>query len=285
MSDLGTWRAGVRVALYRLRNYLPGGLGWASNHSVPLLTGLVLQAIFNRFTGPRPAYDEALLLIGVLVGVEALRAGTWYFAMTMWPGWWQAIATWLRANALEAIVVRAGPISDRLPGSGGEAVGRLRDDVEDVIWYVDVWVDLAGGLFFTAVSLLIMLSISPTITLVVALPLVMVIAAARGLSAAVRRLHRRMREEGSSVTSLVADMFAGIMVLKTTGAEERMLTRLQERVASRRDAAVLAQLFGDMLSGVGGMSVDLSVGLILLLAAAAMRQGQFTVGDLILFAT
>jgi len=279
----GAWAAGGRIAAFRWRRYVLGGLLWALNHSLPLLTGLLLKAVFDRVAGEHPAYTSALSLIAVLAAVELGRSLVFWLAMTSWPPWWRAIATWLRANALESVLCAPGAPSRRLPASPGEAMGRFRDDVEDLVWFVDVWVDVAGGMVLVGASVAVMLRISPLLTLVVVLPLVGVVAASRGLGHLVRRSHRRLREQGSSVTDLIADLFGGILVLKAAGAEERALDRFQARNASRRQAAVRAQLAADLLGTVSGVSAQLSTGLVLLLAAGAMRQGTFTVGDLALF--
>jgi ATP-binding cassette subfamily B protein len=94
-----------------------------------------------------------------------------------------------------------------------------------------------------------------------------------------------MREQGSSVTDLIADLFGGILTLKTAGAEERAVERFRARNASRREAAVRAQLAHNLMSSISGTAAQVTTGLVLLLAAGAMRQGGFTVGDLALFTT
>jgi ATP-binding cassette subfamily B protein len=283
--QLGAWRAGARIARFRLRRYLIGGALWALNHSLPLVTGVILKAVFDRVSGADPAYATGLALLAVLVAAEVGRAAVFWTAMAVWPAWWRAISTWVRANLLESLLCAPGPLAGRLPASPGEAVGRFRDDVEDLVWFVDVWVDVAGGAVFTVAALAVMLSVSPLVTVVAVVPLVGVTAASRGLSHLVRRSHTRMREQGSSVTDLIADLFAGVLTLKTAGAEERALARFQARNASRGEAAVRAQLAHNLMSSVSGGAAQITTGLVLLLAANAMRQGGFTVGDLALFTT
>src|SRR5579884_1771865 len=88
---------------------------------------------------------------------------------------------------------------------------------------------------------------------------------------------------GGSVTDLVADLFAGVLTIKASGAEERAVARLRARNDTRRTAAVRAQLARDLINTVSGVSVSITTGLVLLLAAGAMRAGRFSVGDLALF--
>jgi ATP-binding cassette subfamily B protein len=110
-----------------------------------------------------------------------------------------------------------------------------------------------------------------------------VLLATRGLLRMIRSAHRRMRERGSSVTGLIADLFGGVLALQTAGAEGRALARFQAANASRRHAAVRAQLAVNLMQTVSGASAQVTTGLVLILAAGAMRQGSFTVGDLALF--
>src|SRR5262249_50817496 len=157
-----------------------------------------------------------------------------------------------------------GPLAGRLPASPGEAVGRLRDDVEDLVFFVDIWVDVAGGLVFAVVALAVMLSVSPLLTVVAVVPLVGGAGAFRGLGRLVRRSHRSMAEQGASVTDLVADLFAGVLTLKTAGAEERAVDRFRARNALRREAAVRAQLAHNLMSSVSGGAAQVTTGLVLL---------------------
>jgi ATP-binding cassette subfamily B protein len=281
--DLGTWGAGVRIAAFHLRRYVPGGFLWSLEHTLPLFTGLILKAVFDRVSGDRPAYGTALSLVALLVAAELGRAMVFWSAMAYWPAWWRAVATWLRANVLESVLCAPGPPSTRLPGSPGEAIGRFRDDVEDLVWFVDVWVDLVGGAVLAAVAVAVMISISPIVTVVVVVPVVGVLAGTRALGHLLRRSHLLLREHGSSVTDLIADLFGGVLALKAAGAEERALARLRARNASRRHAAVRAQLAHDLMGSVGGLGAQIGTGLVLLVAAGALRDGSFTVGDLALF--
>jgi ATP-binding cassette, subfamily B, bacterial len=283
MTDIDGWAAGRRIARYRLRRYIPGGALWALNHSLPILVGLVLKVVFDRVSSGGDVLHRALPWLAVLMAVEAGRALEFWSAMVSWPFWWQGVVAWLRGNILHSIVVAPGPVATRMPGSPGEAISRFRDDVDDLTWFVDIWVDVAGGVIFTAVALVIMFSISPLVTIVVVLPMVAVVVGTRYLSTQIRRYHQRTRQSGASVTALIADLFSGVLTLKVAGAEEQALARFRERNSERREAAVRSQLARDLIDTVSGASIEISIGLMLLLAAPAMRRGDFTVGDLALF--
>lgn len=264
--------------------YLGGGSLWSLLWAVPLLTGLVLKALFDQLSGERIAsLDTALWLCAAFVAVEVLRGAFFWGALLIWAYWWQGAETTLRANVLGSVLTARGPAAARLPGSAGEAVSRFRDDVSDLVRLTDQLVDLAGTVVFAAVAFTIMATIDPVITVVLVLPLLIVMILNRVLAAAIRRVHRRARELGAVVTAFVGEAFASVLAIKTSGAEAATLARLREHNRRRRAAAVKDRLLIDLADTSTSAGVELSIGLVLLLAAPAMRRGDFTVGDFALF--
>lgn len=284
-GDDPTWRRGWALATYLPSRYVPGGACWALNHSLPLLTGLVLKAIFDRVSGGPGVAGTALGLVAVLVACEVLRAVVFYAALLLWPAWWHTCFALVRTNLLASILQDRVPPSVRLPGSHAEAVGRFREDVEDLVWFVDVWVDIVGGIVFTVVAMAIMVRIDTRVTLVVVLPMVAVVIGTRLLSHRARRYHEGLRQAGATVGSLIAELFTNVLAVKVAGAEGVVMGRLRAENARRRDLAVKAELTSNLFPVCSEVAVELSIGLVLLLAAPSMRSGEFTVGDLTLFTT
>ena len=274
----------ARLATFAWRRYVFGGLLWGLFFVLPLATGLVLKALFDQLSGARAATMDAVLwLCAALVAVEAVRGVVFWLAMNVWIYWWMGGETILRANALRSILTAPGPAARRLPHSTGEAVSRLRDDVRDLVSLTDTVVDVVSAVLFAAGAFVIMATIDPVITLVLVLPMVAVLILTRVLGMMIRRVHTRARTLGAAVTAFIGEAFAGILAIKTTGAEAAVLERLREHNRHRRHAAVRDRLLMDLVDTATGASVEVSIGLVLLLAAPAMRRGDFTVGDLALF--
>ncbi|HEY8451624.1 MAG: ABC transporter ATP-binding protein [Micromonosporaceae bacterium] len=285
----GTTRSQVWLVVRRLirvapGRYVLGGCLWALFWVAPLASGLVLKVLFDVLSGNRPAgLDAALWLCAGFVAAEAVRGAIFVVAISLWPYWWQGGETTLRANILRSVLTARGPAATRLPHSSGEAVARLRDDVRDLQILSDSLVDLTGAVAFGTGAFVIMASIDPVVTLVLALPLTGVLILTRLLSGVIRRVHARARQLGAVVTAFIGDMFASVLAVKTSGAEAALLQRLREHNRRRRAAAVKDRLAMDMVDTVTGASIEVSIGLVLLLAASAMRTGDFTVGDFALF--
>jgi ATP-binding cassette subfamily B protein len=274
----------TRLATFDLRRYLVGALLWLPVHVIPLAGGLILQQVFDQISGHQPAALRATLWwCAAFVGVELVRGVVIVVAWTYGVYWWSAAATLLRANVLRSVLTARGPAAARLPHSSGEAVARLRDDVADAVDFTDESVSLASTTLFAAAALPIMASVDPVITLVLALPMIAIGVLSRTMRRAVAWLHRRARRLGAAVTAYVGEVFGGALALKTAGAEAAALERLREHNRRRRDAAVRDRMATDLLSAATTTTIELSTGLVLLLAAPAMRGGDFTVGDLALF--
>jgi ATP-binding cassette subfamily B protein len=265
------------------RRYFGFGALWALRAIVPLASGLALKAAFDTVSAPAGSASRGLWYVAAFFVAEALRTVLIAVAIVGWAYWWEGSNTIVRGNVLRSVLSAPGPAASRVPHSPGEAVGRLRDDSRDLVGLADGWVDLAGDVVFAVVAVAVMAAVDPVITVIVLLPFVAGVAVTAFLGDALRRAHRAARQAAAEVTALVGDLFAGVLALKAAGAEPAARQRLAERNAARRRTAVRSQTLASALLGFNATTVDISVGLVLLLAAPAMRRGDFGVGDLALF--
>ncbi|MFF0868694.1 ABC transporter ATP-binding protein [Nonomuraea sp. NPDC003560] len=273
-----------RLIGFDVRLYVLQILLWLPVHVLPLGGGLVLRQLFDQISGHSPAtLRQSLWLCAAFAGVELVRGIVLVFAWSYGSYWWDAAATLLRANVLGSVLTARGPVAARLPRSPGESLARLRDDVAELVELADESVPLAGGVLFGGVALAVMVSIDPVVTVTLVVPMLAIGVLSRLMGRVIRRRHQRARELGAGVTAFVGELFGGVLTLKTAGAERAALDRLRTLNARRRDAAVRSRLATDLLEAATGTTVELGVGVVLLLAAGAMRRGEFTVGDLALF--
>ncbi|MEV3985075.1 ABC transporter ATP-binding protein [Nonomuraea sp. NPDC049758] len=273
-----------RLIGFDVRLYVLQILLWLPVHVLPLGGGLVLRQLFDQISGHSPAtLRQSLWLCAAFAGAELVRGIVLVFAWSYGSYWWDAAATLLRANVLGSVLTARGPVAARLPRSPGESLARLRDDVAELVELADESVPLAGGVLFGGVALAVMVSIDPVVTVTLVVPMLAIGVLSRLMGRVIRRRHQRARELGAGVTAFVGELFGGVLALKTAGAERAALDRLRTLNARRRDAAVRSRLATDLLEAATGTTVELGVGVVLLLAAGAMRRGEFTVGDLALF--
>lgn len=273
---------------WALVRYRPGlfalnCLLWGLFHLAPVAVGLVTRAFFDALSGQAAAGPNvwtavALLAVAGTTRVAVFRAGFGIFIRV-----WYLLEAVLRKNMLRWSLM--GPGSHPLTESGSQSVTRFRDDVHDVSDYVEAWIDVLGIVLFAAVALAIMFRIAPVITAVVAVPILGVAVITNSLSHRLRRYRRAHREATSRVTGFIGEVFGAYQAVKVSSAEGPLMDHLRELGEVRRKAAVIDAVFGELMWIVNWNVVDISVATVLLLSVAAMRSGQFTVGDFALFAS
>ena len=278
-----TLRVGRGLAAAALGRYLRGALAWATWWTIPALVGFLLKLVFDALTGDAPVRIGVPGLLAVLTAVELSRLAIFYGAIATWGRWWARCQTLLRTNMLRAQVLSGEGVSGAPVRNPGAAVTVMRDDVEDLTDFVDSWVDLTGTLGFATFALIVMLNIDALITLIVVLPLITVFGVNRLLSDRIRRVRRADREATSRVTGFLGDVFSAVLAVKVAGAEDRIVRRLSELNAARRATSVRDKVLTDGLNAFNSSTVDITIGLVLLLVAGKMRSGAFSVGDLALF--
>jgi ATP-binding cassette, subfamily B, bacterial len=199
--------------------------------------------------------------------------------------YWERLRGLLRLNLLRSQMASGEARAGTLPASTGEAVSRFRDDVDDFLAFCDIAVFVAGELLFAAGSITIMLSIDPLITIAVVLPLGTMAFTTRIVISRIRDRRVAYRRASAAVTGLLGEMFGAVLAVKTAQAGAGVLGRLAHLDERRRRAGLRDRHVMEMLDTFNRLTVDVSVGLVLLLAVPAMRSGGFTVGDLALFAS
>ena len=273
------------VARSNLRRYLFGGLMWVSWWSLPAALGLVLQRAFDAIAGENTSTVSVVGVLAVLVAVEVVRLVVFYIGISVWGRWWAGAQALQRTNLLRAQVVSGGPGAGAASPEHGAAVATFRDDVEDMTQLTDLFVDLTGALGFALFAVAVMVRVDPLLTLVVVLPLIAVYGANVAFADRIRRVRKADREATSRVTGYLGDVFSAVLAVKVAGAEAPAVRRLSELNGARLKTSVRDKVLTDTLDAFNGSTVDVTIGLVLLLVAGRMRSGSFTVGDLALFAT
>ncbi|RUS46597.1 ABC transporter ATP-binding protein [Cohnella sp. AR92] len=269
----------------RLFRYTPSlmlinGLLWALFHSLPVGVGLGMKWFFDRAT--EGSHDYLWLAFPLIaVGLTRFaRVGTFFVAFYQWVRYIYHVQAWLRLNMLAGIMRWPGR---NLPASPGEAMTRFREDVDEVVEYVESWVDFWGRLIYATVCIVIMARISWTITLVAILPLVAVSLFNNLSGNRARRYSKMNREATGRITGFIAETMGTVQAIKLGRAEDHVLNRFEQLNESRRKAALRDSLFKRWMQSLNQHVLSICTGVILLMCAAEMKAGRFTVGDIALF--
>lgn len=263
------------------REFVVNLISWSAVHTSALVSGLVMRAYFDSMSHRAPAGWSVWTVILLIAVVELMREGLVAWGSWVWVSYWQTIVTLMRTNMLDWLF--KGPGSRRLPGSSGESISRLRDDVDEIARYLERWVDGAGLVTFTVSALVIMFRVNPLITLVVIPLLLVIMAIAQRLSGRITRYRRAAREAAAQVTAFIGEIFGAVQAVKVASAERHVVDRFAEINERRRKTALKDTLLTQLMRSVVTNVVNLGIGAILLLTAGAMRKGSFTLGDFALF--
>jgi len=165
-------------------------------------------------------------------------------------------------------------------------VSRFRDDVEHVIEPFDLFVDFVGALVAGTISAAILWSIDPVITVVIAMPVLVVGFVSNRTGGLVRRYRVQAREATEAITGFLGETFAATQSVKVAGAESHMLKHLTELNAVRKKMMVRDRTLTAVLIAVFRNTVNIGTGLILLLAAGrltATGSAGISLGEFALF--
>ena len=276
-----TWQYMGRLVSWRRREFVLNCLAWGVFHLVPLANGLIVRAIFNALSGSAPAGLNAWTLLTIMACSYAFRQGTFLFAFRLFSRYYLTLQAFLRRNLLDHLTMAAG--SRVLPESPSEAVSRFRDDVDDVVFYAESWIDFGGFMLYGVCSVAVLAWIDPAIAAIVCTPLLVMSLVMRRLSPVIRTYRRRMREATARVTDSIGEAFAAAQAIKAAGREDSMTAHFRSLGEERRRRALADVLLTEMIRGVNNGLVFVGIGLMLTMAASRIRSGEFSVGDLAIF--
>ena len=166
----------------------------------------------------------------------------------------------------------------------GDIVSRLTSDVENVRMLLGPGLMYVGSAAFlvpgSAVALFL---ISPTITVAMALPLLLVAVAMKVLTPRLHRYSTTVQESLADISHLAQESFAGVRVVKGYGLQEREVARFREASeGNRRHQVDLATARG-LTQSLINLAHDLAFLPILFVGGIALIDRSIAAGDLFKF--
>ena len=242
---------------------------------------LTIREIFDTLTGDARTSLGVWTLCAALVGMLAFQMAMYIGTITLQFANQFMIGALLRRNVLAHLMSLSGVRG--LPASPGEAVTRFRGDASGVGRFF-VWPKfVASQVLVSIVAVAIMLSISPYVTLVGLLPLILVFTVVHFARTRIERTRQQSREAAGEVTGFLGEMFGSAEAIKVAGAEAHVLNEFDRVNAARKRATLRDTLLTQTLNAIFRNLESVGVGAILIVAGHAMLSGQLTVGDLVLF--
>ncbi|HEX5691697.1 MAG TPA: ABC transporter ATP-binding protein, partial [Roseiflexaceae bacterium] len=254
---------------------------WTLIHTFPLVPGLIAREFFNHLEGRSNLGLSEWGLIALLVATAMAQIVIVYGGALSDITHRFTMSALLRHNMLERVLEHPG--ARALTEAPGEALSRFRDDAEQAEDAISWTLDTIGTATFAICALVILLRIDARMTVLVFGPLVGVIVAARLFSARLERYRKASRAATGRVTGVIGEMFGAVQAVQLASAESHVIAHFRRINANRRSAMLRDRLLSQLLDSVFSNTVSLGTGLILLLAAGAIRSRGFSVGDFALF--
>ena len=283
-----TGRADPWRLTWALARQHPGALAanlaaWAFIHATPVAQGLLMKGIFDALAPGAAAGADPWSLLALVAGLDLVRIATLAGGVWLWAGLWSTAVMQVRRNLLDHLLNAPG--TRELPDSSSEAIARLRDDVDDVGQYLEMWVDGGGLLLYVLGALAAMVVVDPGLTAVALVPLAITLALTAWLRPRIRAVRARLRDATGRVTDFVGETAAAAQAVKLSGRTPSVVARFEALGAVRRRAALHDTWLAETVRSLNDNMVHVAMGSLLLLAAGALRDGAFGVGDFALFVT
>ena len=276
-----TWQFITQLFRYRPWLLAANCAVWSLQHVLPLGTGLAALAFFDFLSNQAQAGLNLWGILALLVGTDLTRMGVFFGGEYIWRTYYLSIEGLLRRNLLDTLLERPG--ANVLPGSPGDAINHFREDVFEAVHYLEYWVDGGGIVLFTIIALALMLVINPLITLMLCLPLIVILVVARLLNSRIRIYRHQNREATGNITDFIGELFGAVQAVKVASAESHVIRHFAGLNEIRRKTALRDSLLTEILKSLTQNVTSICTGFILLLAAQAINEGRFTVGDFALF--
>lgn len=249
------------------------------------LAGLVLPGsskylIDNVITGGE--YEKLGLLLAVVGGAVLIQAVSSFSLTRLLSVEAQNLIAKLRVQLQQHIIKL--PVNYFDNHKTGELVSRIMTDVEGVRNLVGTGlVQLFGGVLTSIISLVLLLQISPMLTLYVLLPMVVFGIIAMRAFGYLRPIFRKRGELNAQVTGRLTESLGGIRVIKGFNAEEHEVNIFSNGVRELFLNVKRTLTSTSLVTSSSALLLGIASIIIMGVGANQIAAGTMTVGDFFAF--
>ena len=285
MNKAATSKRPAWKIILQLVRYEPAR--WSGHLSTQIIFMLLMQCqafaiytFFNLLTGATSAWSVWGLIL-LLYATRVVRESCRYLGVDLQTPFLAHCTALLRRNLLHFIFHRPG--AQALPSSPGEALSRFMGDTNQIADFA-LWMNMViSWAIYSVIAVVVMISISPLITVVAVLPFILVTLIASIAARRIEHYHRLTRQWTGNVTGFLGEVLGSIQAVQVAGAEQSILQHFATLNHERQKTALKEHLFNALLQSVTTNSTNVATGLILLLSGSLIQAHTFTVGDFALF--
>lgn len=251
---------------------------------LPMSLGLATRSMFEAFTRPggQGGDEHVYAIVGLIAALQLAEVAADMAVSTSWSGWSYQTHTLLQRNLFDGIL--RGYSRHGLAVSPGDAISRFRDDPVAITYGVmDGVCDLIGRGVFALVAVVVMGSIDPVLTVAAFAPVVVSAALTDALGTRAALYAAKARQSTARLTGFLAEVVGAQLAVRVAGAGPQVIAHLAEVSETRRRRSLRDRMFSEAVNSMNDHLVHIATGAVLLLGAARIRRGAFTIGDFALF--
>ena len=252
---------------------------WLAQSLAELVPGLIVKRLFDALQ--RHAFADASQSVLLLLVFAAGFAGIVMATAVASARLRFHVSGALRRGILAALLHRTPAAAQP---SVGAALATARDDPPALAAVLATAIDQLSIVIFTVVALTVMARIDPLITAVAVAPVAAVLVVSQLTRRRVDRLRTRSRAAAADAAGFMVNVLATWQTIQLGGAQDAATERLARLDAERGQRAVRDNLLDRSIRTAFAATSTIGSGLVLAVAAGAMRTGDFSVGDFALFA-
>ncbi|MEP1088105.1 ABC transporter ATP-binding protein [Algoriphagus sp.] len=231
-----------------------------------------------------PSNDLTMLkwLIGGVVLAIVVQATTSYALTQILSVEAQNLISKLRSQ-VQAHIIKL-PIRFFDNAKTGELVSRIMTDVEGVRNLVGTgFAQMIGGILTAVISLFLLISISPLMTLYVLLPVVIFGLVSLKAFGRIRPIFRERGKINAQVTGRLTETLGGIRVIKGFNAEQQEITTFAKGVDELFQNVKASLTATSFVTSAGALLLGLASAGIMGMGGYMIMQGDMTFGDFLAF--
>ena len=248
---------------------------------LPVPLGLLTRRFFDVVTH-RSAGLDAWTAVALLVGVQAGEVLGELALAVPWSGLQQRTHSLFQHNLFAGILRGYG--RHGLPEPPAAAISRFRDEPMAITsGSLDAICDLIGRALFAVVAAIVMWRISPVATVAAFSPVIVTSAITDALGTRSATYGIAARRAGGRLSGFLGEAISAQLAITVAGATTRVAGRVTELCEERRRLSVRDVVFAQAVNSMNFHLVHVGTGVVLLVAAGAIRRGAFSVGDFALF--
>lgn len=253
---------------------------------VVLVTPYLIGQAVNAFDITNNLVNESILWT-VLIALTAAYLANW--ALNSVTGWMMAgvsqrLVKYMRRKLFAKLQKLPLEFYDTTPH--GDTMSRLTNDIDNISNTIAMTTtDLSLSILNLAGSLVMMLVLSPTLTLVAMITIPLVLLLTRIIAARSRRYFLGQQRSLGELGGIIEESVTGLKMVKAFGREEDVRADFEGANRALCDYSIKAQIWAGLLMPLMNVINNISFACVACVGGVLSVQGSITVGVIVSFIT